>query len=482
MFGHDSKSKIENLKSEIPQGGEMKKKFVLLALLAFALIALAACATPTPTPAPTAVPKPTDAPKPTAVPPTTAPQATAVPKPTDAPKPTDVPKPTVRTKANPGEKITLYHFGDVTGPLAAITTPLVSGFTDGVKYLNSKGGIRGAEVVIEWADTGGKLENAISTYNRFREKKPLVMQLYGSGETEALRDRAAEDKIPVLTAGVSAKGSYPPGWVYAVVPIYSDQFGLFADWLATNWAKVKPAKGQATDSPKIAFVTWDTAYGRAALSPETRAFAESKGVKIVAEELFTAGAPDVTTQILAAKKAGANVIYTNSLATGPAQVLKDVVSLGVRDEFLVAGNNWAIDSSMLALSGAASEGFYGVFPNLWFDDTDNPGVKLILDQFAANQRKPAERSVGYLLSFSLVDSMRQILEKTIDRVGFDGLNGAAVNETIMTMGEIKAMDGVMVLGYGKDVRATNKARIVQVQKGKFVYQTDWMTTPDLRPK
>ena len=78
--------------------------------------------------------------------------------------------------------------------------------------------------------------------------------------------------------------------------------------------------------------------------------------------------------------------------------------------------------------------------------------------------------------------MRQILEKTIDRVGFDGLNGAAVNETIMTMGEIKATDGVLILGYGKDVRATNKARIVQVQKGKFVYQTDWMTTPDLRPK
>ena len=97
-------------------------------------------------------------------------------------------------------------------------------------------------------------------------------------------------------------------------------------------------------------------------------------------------------------------------------------------------------------------------------------------------KQPAERSVGYLLSFSLVDSMRQILEKTIDRVGFDGLNGTAVNETIATMGEIKAMDGVLIIGYGKDVRAPNKARIVQVQKGKFVYQTDWMTAPDLRPK
>ena len=74
------------------------------------------------------------------------------------------------------------------------------------------------------------------------------------------------------------------------------------------------------------------------------------------------------------------------------------------------------------------------------------------------------------------------MEKTIDRVGFDALSGAAMYETMQATGEIKAMDGVMVLQYSKDIRATNKARIMQVQKGKFVPQTDWMVVPDLRPK
>ncbi len=456
----------------------MKKIVVLIVLVMMAIIALTACApAPTPTPVPpTPAPKPTDAPKPTTAPATTAPQPTA------APKPTDVPKPALRTKANPGEKITLYHFGDVTGPLAAITTPLVSGFNDGAKYWNGKGGIRGAEIVVEWADTASKVELAIAAYNRFREKKPLIMQMYGSGETEALKDRLAEDKIPVLTAGVSSKGSYPPGYVFAVVPIYTDQFGLFLDWLVPNWDKVKPAKGQALDSPKIAVVTWDSAYGRDALTAETRAYAEKKGVKIVGQELFTPGAPDVTTQILAAKKAGANVIYTNSLAHGPAQILKDAVSLGVRDEFMIAGSNWSLDLSMLALAGAASEGYYGVFPNLWWDDTTHPGVKIIQGEFTTNQRKPAERSVGYLLSFTFVDAMKQYIEKTIDRVGFEGLTGAAVYETIQATPELKPMEGIQSFDFGKDKRAPSKARIVQVQKGKFIYLTDWMTAPDLKPK
>jgi branched-chain amino acid transport system substrate-binding protein len=455
----------------------MKKVKVLLSVLVvLALVACAAPPTPTPVP-PTATPVPPTPtkPAPTAVPATPVPPtATAVPA-----TPT---KPPIRTKANPGETITFFHFGDITGPYAAITSPIVVGFNDAVKALNDKGGIRGAKIVIEWADTAGKLENAISTYNRFREKKPLILSLYGSPETEALRARFIEDKIPVFTAGVSGPGLYPPGYVFADVPIYSDQFGLFLDWLVANWAKVKPAKGQALDSPKVALITWDSAYGRGALTDETKAYAEKKGVKIVGQELFAMGAPDVTTQILAAKKAGANVLYTNTLAHGPAQILKDAVSLGVREEFLIAGNNWAVDLSMLALAGAASEGFYGVLPNLWWDDADNPGVKEVGVQFAANNRKASDRNVAYLIAFALVDAFRQAFEKTIDRVGFDALTGAAVYETITTMGEIKAMDGIALWGFSKTQTAPSKARVIQVQKGKFVPMTDWLVAPDLRPK
>jgi hypothetical protein len=123
-----------------------------------------------------------------------------------------------------------------------------------------------------------------------------------------------------------------------------------------------------------------------------------------------------------------------------------------------------------------------VFPNLWWDDADNAGIKEVEAQFKANNRKPAEHSVGYLLSFAIVDATRQYLEQTIDRVGFDALNGTAVYETIQQSPEIKATDGVLVLQYGKDIRATSKLRVVQVQKGKFVQVGDWGVAPDLRSK
>ncbi|MDQ7031074.1 MAG: ABC transporter substrate-binding protein [Ardenticatenia bacterium] len=206
---------------------------LVLALLV-ALLTLVACAggaAPTPTPEP---PTPTEA----AAPPT--PTEAAPPTPTEAarPTPTEEAEPEKRTDNLEGETITLYHFGDISGPYAAITTPLVDGFNDAVAWLNEQGGIRGAKVEVVWADDAGNIEEAISIYNRFRaaDPKPIMLIIYGSPELEALRERFVEDQIVTLTAGVSGEGLYVnSGWAFGWVPIYSDQFGLFVDWLVENW-------------------------------------------------------------------------------------------------------------------------------------------------------------------------------------------------------------------------------------------------------
>lgn len=79
------------------------KRFVIL-LSVLAIVALVACATPTPTPVPTPVPKPTDAPKPATAPTSVPPTATAVP-------PTATP-----VKET---KLTILHTNDTHGHLDA---------------------------------------------------------------------------------------------------------------------------------------------------------------------------------------------------------------------------------------------------------------------------------------------------------------------------------------------------------------------------
>jgi len=470
----------------------MKRYLVFLSIILVAALLLVSCGgaeEPTATPEP--VVEPTEEPMEE---PTEEPTPEPVEEPTEAPteeptaEPTEEPMPEMRTDNLEGETITFYHFGDLSGPYAAITSPLVHGFEDAVADINAKGGIRGATVEIEFSDTAGSVDEAVAAYDRFtsEDDNVLVMFTYGSGEVEALASRFVEDQIPNLTAGLSSVGIYGPdsGYTFGYAPIYPDQFGLFLDWLTANWADVKPAS--AGDDIKLAYISWPTAYGQGALTPETRAYAESLGVEIVAEELFDLSpTADTTSAILNSQAAGANTIWTNSLAFGPASVLNGLGALGLQGEFFVGANNWAMDLSLYAFlqDPSLAVGMTSPFPNLWWTDVDHPGIQYAEQLYTANERPVSDHNVGYLLTLAGTDIAVTAIENAIDSVGFDNLTGAAVYEALIALGQYDALQGLMRVDYSGDSRTPHVAQIRQIQGGPdaFVVLEDWTGTPDLRP-
>lgn len=392
-----------------------------------------------------------------------------------------------RTTDLQGETITFYHFGDLSGPYASTTGVLIHGFEDAVAAVNARGGIRGAQIALRFADTGGSVDEAVAAYDRFTSEdgNVLMMFLYGSGDAEALAGRFAEDRIPALSAGLSAQAFYGPdsGYVFGYGPIYPDQFGLFLDYVTANWEALRPAGG---DSVRVAYISWPGAYGQGALTPESRAYAASLGVEIVAEELIDlAPTADGTIAVLNAAAAGANVIYTNTLTFGPATILNALAALEMRDQFVVGGNNWAMDVATFAFLSAPelADGFIAPFPYQWWSDTGHPGIAYAAEVFAENGRPAAERSSGYLVSLAGVDLAVAAIERAIDTVGFDALTGQAVYEAILSLGAYDALDGVMRFDFSGDNRSPHAAQIRQVQGGPdgFVLLQDWTATRDLRP-
>ena len=393
----------------------------------------------------------------------------------------------MRTEDLEGETITFYHFGDLSGPLAGITGPLINGFNDAVAAVNANGGIRGAQVEIQFSDTQSSVDEAVAAYDRYtsEDDNVLVMFTYGSGDGEALASRFVEDEIPSLAAGLSSVAFYGPesGYTFGYAPIYPDQFGLFLDYISANWDDVKPEG--AGDDIVIAYISWPTAYGQGAYTDESLAYAESLGIEIVANEIIDVSpTADTTTAILNAQAAGANVIYTNSLAFGPASILNGLGALGLRDEFLFGANNWAMDLSIYAFVSdpALVEGMISPFPYLFWSDEDNVGIQFAAEQFAANERQPGERGVGYLLTFAGVDLAVRAIELAIDNVGFDALTGADVQAALIELGATDVLDGVMRIDYSNDSRSPHQSQLRQVQGGEFVVLQDWTATPDMRPE
>lgn len=421
---------------------------------------------------------------------TTPPPPTPEPEPIE-PAPTEAPPPTEEMPEGPpdltGETITLYHFGDLSGPFAAITSPLVHGAEDAAAAINEAGGIYGANLEVKFADTGGSIDEAVAAYDRFTgaDDNPLVMITYGSGEVEALAERFTEDEIVNITAGLSAKGFYVnSGYTFGLGPIYPDQFGLVMTFLSDNWESYKPAG--AGDEIKLAYLSWPTAFGQGALTPETRAFLDDLGIEVVVEETYDLSpTADTTTAILNAQAAGANVIWTNTLAFGVSVILNDLNSLGLRDEFVVAGDNWAMDLATYAFLAdpAYGVGLITAFPYLWWTDTDNAGVQYAEGLFAANERPAGEHNVGYLLLVAGVDMAVQAIEHAIDTVGYENLTGEAVHNALVDLSPFEALDGVLRADYSDGSRSPHTSQIRMIQGGPDAFNVlqDWADTPDLRP-
>ena len=383
------------------------------------------------------------------------------------------------------EKVIIHHFGDLSGPYAPITAPIVTGLADFIEWFNAKGGIDGVPLEQMFRDTGGKLDAALAAYAAFREMKPkpIVVILYGSAEAEALRERFVEDKIFAFSCSPSPTALYPPGYEFSTIPSYCDSIGAFIDWVTEDWAK---KTGQKV---KLAFLSWDSTYGRAIMVDEVRNYAREKGVEIVAEEVFGLRDMDVTTQLTRIKAKGANWVYDNTLAHAPGVISRSAKALGILNQDLYdttpgtihrASGPWGMDESAVRLAGPLLEGMVGPRSFASWAMTDVPGVKEAIASFEKHHRKPEERVMGYLVSWAAVYTIAHAIEGVVKELGWGKLSGETLREQFLKMKDFSPL-GMTRYTFTADKPEPRQTRIFQVKGGKLLPITDWVTCPDLRP-
>ena len=336
-----------------------------------------------------------------------------------------------------GMEFELWHLGDLSGPYGPITQPVVAGFDDAAAYFNERGGACGATIVLPdptSIDTGGDLEQAQIIYDRVAAENPRLLVLYGSPDAELLREQLAEDQIPVVISAGSVPGLYgedgnTPGWIFATNPLYVDQFGQFCQYAAEN-----------IEEPVIGYISWPSAFGRAAFTPEAVAYCESLGVDVIDEPSFFIPGDDISGNVQTLVDEGANILYTNTLATGPAAIAATVTNLGLNDQVQLAGVNWSLDTSvgLLGLQSIAPNqlpsvnGWVGSMPFAWWTERDNPGIAWTIEQADANGRDVSTRNIAYILGVTTIDIYIELIIQTANRVGAD-FTGADVYETLETL-------------------------------------------------
>ncbi|MDY7032588.1 MAG: ABC transporter substrate-binding protein [Thermodesulfobacteriota bacterium] len=371
------------------------------------------------------------------------------------------------------EAVYVAMLADLSGPYAPGTAGLNSGMKDACEYVNTVlGGIKGVPVKSILRDTGGNVSVAISRYMEVREMKPrpIVLIISVSSESEALKERFAEDKFPCISV-VSVPAIYPPAYTFGMAPLWADQFGAFIDWLVETKEGLKDPK-----HPKVAILTWDTAFGRSVLTDDCFDYAKKKGVEIVAKELFGVMDIDVSTQLFRIRSKKADWIYTCTSFLGPPVIMKSARGFRYKINLCNAPMDW----SLINIGGDVMEGVTGMLPFESWDDSEHPGIKLVDEWFKKKGRKPSERVLGYLLAWGNIITIVECTRRAVDEGGWDNLDGPAVKAQFEKLRDFKALD-LAYFDYTPKRRTPTKVKMYRIKGGKILPITDWRVCPDLRP-
>jgi branched-chain amino acid transport system substrate-binding protein len=147
-----------------------------------------------------------------------------------------------------------------TGPYAPNGVPWANGFVDYLKLTNARGGINGVKITFEECETGYQTDRSVECYERLKSKGSTMVQPLSTGATFAITEKAAADKISVITAGYgrseSADGTVFK-WNFPIAGTYWVASDAIMQAIAKKEGGFDKLKGK-----KFALVYHDSPFGK----------------------------------------------------------------------------------------------------------------------------------------------------------------------------------------------------------------------------
>jgi branched-chain amino acid transport system substrate-binding protein len=363
-----------------------------------------------------------------------------------------------------GEPIKIGAIFDLTGATADVGTPYSQGQTAFVEWKNANGGAGGRPIELLHQDYAYDVAKAEELYTQFVGEEVVAFSGWGTGDTEALRPKITQDKIPFISASYSAALANPAETPYnfLTAPSYSDQLVVAMKWALEDWK----AAGQ-TDAPKFAYLINDSPFGRSPLEDGT-AFAQANGVATPLEVPSPRGATDLTPQLTQIKDFGANYVFIQNVSSPAALALKNAKSLGLDTQFVCL--NWCANELLIKLAGPDAEGVAGTIP---FSPT-GPGA----EQALAYAKEQGIDYGGADSTFVQGWTAMSILVAGVEKTLADGkeLTGENIKASLESLSNFDTGGVTQPITFTATDHAGSKAlRVFQVKDGKWEAVTDFMT-------
>ncbi len=214
--------------------------------------------------------------------------------------------------------------GPFTGGSASMGVSMRDGVRLAAKEINAAGGVNGNKIVLVERDDEAKNERGVQIAQELinNEKVVATLGFINTGVSLAAQRFYQDAKIPVMnnvaTGSIVTKQfpNAPENYIFRNAAPDNIQ----APMIAKEAAEKRGLK-------KVAILADSTNYGQLGREDLEKAL-KTYGVTPVAEEKFNIGDVDMTSQLLKAKNAGADVILTYAIGPELAQIANGMAKLG----------------------------------------------------------------------------------------------------------------------------------------------------------
>jgi len=352
---------------------------------------------------------------------------------------------------------------DLTGATGDVGTPYAEGVKGYINWLNTNGGVEGHPIELISADYAYKVDVAEQLYTQYGSEGVVAFMGWGTGDTEAMRTKIAEDKIPFMSASYSAAlldMSAAP-YNFLISPSYSDQAIIAITWAMDDWA----AKGNE-GKPKVVLTHHDSPFGQSPVE-DAKAFAESNGVEFMSLPM-PGGVTDYVAELAQMTTFGANYVIIQNVSSPASVMVKDAKSQGFEAQFICL--NWCADEILINLAGDAAEGVMGAIP-FAPPTSPVPGHK-DAEEYLKAQGKTLEDATlhytqGWWTMATMVEGIRLVLQQGKE------VNGENIRTALESLQNFSTGDVTTPISFSPTShRGSNGLKMYKVEGGKWVQVSD----------
>ena len=364
----------------------------------------------------------------------------------------------------------------VSGPFTGGSSSMGVSMRDGVrlaaKEINAAGGINGNKIVLIERDDEAKNERGVQIAQELINNEKVVATLgyINTGVALASQRFYQDAKIPVMNN--VATGSV----LTKQFPNAAENY-VFRNAAADNIQAPMVAK-EAVEKrglKKVAILADSTNYGQLGREDLEKAL-KTYGVTPVAVEKFNIGDVDMTSQLLKAKNAGAEVILTYAIGPELAQIANGMAKLGWKKPMI---GSWTLSmASFIDTAGKNGDG--ATMPQTYIQTPSTTAKRKAFQEAYLKEFKPKNNNIASPVSAAQGYDSVYLLAAAIKQA-----NSTEGPKILAALQDLKTpVDGV-VITYNKPFSATDheaiKAKDVVmgvVENGRV----EFLNAEDAKPK